>query len=63
VTGQEAKKASEMMEKFKTSVPQFAGPVMPEAAVNDVLSVIDSASVTTGSAGAFVSHLGVKRWL
>jgi len=56
-------KGGEMFGIFKRYAPDFAGPVKPEAAVKDVLSVFDKASVTKGSAGAFVSHFGTKRWL
>jgi len=57
------RKGGEMFEIFKRYAPDFAGPVKPEAAVKDVLSVLDKASVTNGSAGAFVSHFGTKQWL
>ncbi|KAE9380097.1 NAD(P)-binding protein [Stipitochalara longipes BDJ] len=63
VTEVQTKKAGEMLGIFKTYSPQFAGPVKPEAAVKDVLSVLDKASVTSGSAGAFFSHFGNKKWL
>jgi hypothetical protein len=57
------KKGGEMLEIFKRYAPHFTGPVKPEAAVKDVLSIFDKASVTTGSAGTFVSHFGTKQWL
>jgi len=56
-------KAGEMFEMFKTYSPVFAGPVKPKVAVKDVLSVLDEASVESGSAGAYISHFGNKQWL
>lgn len=35
----------------------------PEDSVNDVLKVIYDSSLEKGRGGAFISHLGSKRWL
>lgn len=56
-------KAMAFMGKMLEYAPHFTGPVSPEAAVTDVLSVINNASVAAGNSGAFLSHLGNKNWL
>lgn len=52
-----------MFHKFVTYNPDFKGPAAPEAAVKDVISVWENASVEGGSGGSFVSHHGNKKWL
>ncbi|WYZ35708.1 hypothetical protein EsH8_X_000355 [Colletotrichum jinshuiense] len=39
-----------------------AKPVTPEESVTDVLKVIYNSSLENGHGGAFISHLGTKRW-
>jgi hypothetical protein len=57
-------KAGEMHAKFLAYAPDFAGPVPPETAVKDLLSLIRTASLESGYGGASVSHLGKGQpWL
>ncbi|KAJ2980345.1 hypothetical protein NUW58_g6968 [Xylaria curta] len=49
--------------KFQQYQPNFKGPVAPEQAVKDVISVWENASLENGDGGAFLSHLGNKQWL
>jgi NAD(P)-dependent dehydrogenase (short-subunit alcohol dehydrogenase family) len=52
-----------MVSKFAAYAPHLTRPLTPEESVTAVLSVAEKASVEGGSGGAFVSHLGTKRWL
>ncbi|RFU76459.1 hypothetical protein TARUN_5815 [Trichoderma arundinaceum] len=52
-----------MFQKFITYNPQFKGPATPEAAIKDVISVWEKASIEGGSGGTYVSHHGNKQWL
>jgi hypothetical protein len=52
-----------MLGAFVEYAPNFKGPVPPEAAVKDIISVIEKASVKTGDGGSFVSHYGNQQWL
>lgn len=52
-----------MMQKFVEYAPHFTGPSTPNAAIKDVISVIDKASVEKGDGGSFVSHFGNKQWI
>ncbi|RDW71012.1 hypothetical protein BP6252_07575 [Coleophoma cylindrospora] len=63
MTPEEQGYAGALMAKFQAYAPDFAGPVSTEFAVKDVLSVLDKASITSGDAGAYVSHYGNKQWL
>lgn len=49
--------------KFQLYAPNFQGQVPPEAAVKDIISVYEKASVANGDGGSFVSHFGNKQWL
>lgn len=51
------------MGKFKQFAPDFTGPATPEAAIKDVISVFEKASVANGDGGAYLSHFGNKQWL
>lgn len=51
------------MQRFMEYAPDFTGPVAPEIAVKDVISVWEKASVENGDGGTFVSQKGNKRWL
>lgn len=51
-----------MLGAFVEYAPNFKGPVPPEAAVKDVISVIEKASLKTGDGGSFVSHYGNQQW-
>ena len=63
-TEEQVKKAMGLFGKFQIFAPHFTGPVMPEAAVKDVISVWENASVANGDGGSYVSHLGPgKPWL
>jgi hypothetical protein len=52
-----------MLGAFAEYAPNFKGPSTPEAAVKDVISVMNNASVKGGSGGSFVSHYGNQQWL
>lgn len=52
-----------MFQKFLAYSPQFKGPATPEAAVKDVISVWEKASIDGGSGGSYVSLYGNKLWL
>lgn len=56
-------KVGEIMKKLNAFAPHFTGPGTAEAAIRDVLSVIDRSSVKNGNGGTFVSHFGNKQWL
>lgn len=56
-------KAGNMFQKFLAYSPQFKGLATPEAAVKDVISVWEKASIDGGSGGSYVSHYGNKQWL
>ena len=62
-TEEELKKNMVMFEKFKLYAPHFTGLSTPEAAVKDVISVFEKASLARGDGGSYVSHLGTKQWL
>lgn len=51
-----------MASKFAEYAPQWKGAVSPEESVQNVLSVIEKASIDD-NAGDVLSHLGNKRWL
>ncbi|KAH6876624.1 hypothetical protein B0T10DRAFT_552471 [Thelonectria olida] len=53
---------AEMTRKFALYAPHFKGPATAEESVNDMLTVINKATVETYG-GAFVSHKGNKEWL
>ncbi|PFH62258.1 hypothetical protein XA68_14389 [Ophiocordyceps unilateralis] len=52
-----------LVQKFMQYAPHFSGPAAPEAAVRDVISVWERASVENGDGGSYVSHHGNKQWL
>ncbi|PTB37196.1 uncharacterized protein TrAFT101_010932 [Trichoderma asperellum] len=62
-TPEQMVKAGGMFQKFLAYSPQFKGPATPEAAVKDVISVWEKASIDGGSGGSYVSHYGNKQWL
>ncbi|KAH8667080.1 hypothetical protein BX600DRAFT_285618 [Xylariales sp. PMI_506] len=68
--GQDAGATEEQIEKlmavgakFVSYAPRFTGRTTPEQAVNEMMAVINRASLETGYAGAFVSQFGNKQWL
>ncbi|KAH8202049.1 hypothetical protein TruAng_003804 [Truncatella angustata] len=63
LTEVETKALTRMLGKFQEYAPHFKGPATPEAAIKDVLSVIERSSVESGNGGSFLSHLGTKQWL
>ncbi|KAK8037828.1 NAD(P)-binding protein [Apiospora marii] len=63
VTPEEMAKFAPMLQKWQAYAPDFKGPVSPDAAVTDVLAVIDKCSVENGDSGANLSHFGNKQWL
>ncbi|KAI9151376.1 Short chain dehydrogenase virK [Paramyrothecium foliicola] len=62
-TPEQLQKLQGMGAAFAKYAPHFTGAITPEASVQQVLSVIDRASVEGGYAGSFISHLGNKQWL
>ncbi|KAL7787154.1 hypothetical protein V8C37DRAFT_405014 [Trichoderma ceciliae] len=62
-TPEQMEKVGGMFRKFVTSNPQFEGPATPEAAIKDVISVWEKASIEGGNGGTYVSHHGNKQWL
>ncbi|OTB02393.1 hypothetical protein M426DRAFT_13538 [Hypoxylon sp. CI-4A] len=52
-----------MMGNFKQYAPHFEGPITPKESVENILDVINRASVLRGWGGAFVSHFGNKQWI
>ncbi|RDA83519.1 hypothetical protein CP532_4156 [Ophiocordyceps camponoti-leonardi (nom. inval.)] len=52
-----------LVQKFMQYAPHFTGPATPEAAIKDVISVWERASVENGDGGSYVSHHGNKQWL
>jgi hypothetical protein len=54
---------AEMVKAFQVYAPHFTGPITPEESAKAVLSVINKASIESGSGGSFVSHFGNKQWL
>ncbi|PYI11203.1 NAD(P)-binding protein [Aspergillus sclerotiicarbonarius CBS 121057] len=54
---------NEMLKSFAEYAPHFQGPSTTEAAVRDVLSVMNQSSVGNGDGGSFVSHYGNQQWL
>ncbi|KAL2825114.1 hypothetical protein BJY01DRAFT_256337 [Aspergillus pseudoustus] len=54
--------AAPMFAKFQAYSSTFNGPRQPEDSVNDMLNVIDNATVEK-NAGAFLSHKGNRTWL
>ncbi|KAG7149601.1 Short chain dehydrogenase virK like protein [Verticillium longisporum] len=54
--------AMKLTEKFNKYAPGTK-PKTPEAAVVKVLEVVYGSSLENGRGGAYISHLGTKRWL
>ncbi|KAI1377707.1 hypothetical protein F4677DRAFT_415282 [Hypoxylon crocopeplum] len=52
-----------MMQKFMQYAPDFTGPTTAEAAIKDVISVWEKASVENGDGGTYMSHKGDKKWI
>jgi NAD(P)-dependent dehydrogenase (short-subunit alcohol dehydrogenase family) len=52
-----------MVKQVAAYAPDWKGPLTPEESVSMMRSVIDGASVEKGDGGAFLSHLGNKRWI
>ncbi|KAJ8109099.1 hypothetical protein ONZ43_g6233 [Nemania bipapillata] len=63
VTPAQMAKFKPMLDTWQQYAPDFKGPVGPESAVGDVLSVVQKCSVENGDSGAILSHLGTKQWL
>ncbi|KAK7972191.1 hypothetical protein PG988_006325 [Apiospora saccharicola] len=63
LTPEEMAKFAPMLQKWQAYAPDFKGPVTPEAAVADVLAVLEKCSVANGDSGAILSHFGNKQWL
>lgn len=52
-----------MVAAFQVYAPHFTGPITPEESARAVISVMNNASIESGSGGSFVSHFGNKQWL
>jgi len=63
VTEEEGKKAMTQGAKFQVYAPDFAGPIAAEDSVKAVLRVVENASLEKGDGGAFLSHMGNKKWI
>jgi hypothetical protein len=63
VTEDQIKNAIARGGKFAKYAPNFTGRTTPTQSVNDMLTVINKASLVDGYGGCFISHLGTKRWL
>ncbi|KAK7978114.1 hypothetical protein PG996_004159 [Apiospora saccharicola] len=63
VTPEQAAGLGRMMQSFKEYAPHFEKPATPEEAIKDVIKVWENSSIENGNAGAFISHLGNKKWL
>jgi NAD(P)-dependent dehydrogenase (short-subunit alcohol dehydrogenase family) len=59
---EKAKAMMGMFEKFKSYEPSFEGMMTTEESVKKILGVVEKSSVEKDG-GAFLSHLGTKRWL
>ncbi|RCI12732.1 hypothetical protein L249_1065 [Ophiocordyceps polyrhachis-furcata BCC 54312] len=62
-TPEQMKSLGGLVQKFMQYAPHFTGPATPEAAIKDVISVWERASVENGDGGSYVSHHGNKQWL
>lgn len=62
-TEEQLKGLAGMLGAFARYAPNFKGPSPPETAVQDVISVMEKASVKGGDGGSFVSHYGNQQWL
>ncbi|KAK1962249.1 short chain dehydrogenase [Colletotrichum sublineola] len=51
------------VEKLLAYAPDFKGPITPEESVRHVISTINRASIEGGHGGAFISHMGNKKWV
>ncbi|KAI1338703.1 hypothetical protein F5Y15DRAFT_124366 [Xylariaceae sp. FL0016] len=49
-----------MEAKFKAAIPGFPGPSKPDAAMKNVINIMEKASFENGDAGAFLSSRGTK---
>ncbi|KAI1387865.1 uncharacterized protein F4822DRAFT_294412 [Hypoxylon trugodes] len=52
-----------MMAGFQSYAPHFKGGLSPDVAAQNVLRVVENASIEKGDGGAFLSHFGNKQWL
>ena len=52
-----------MFALFNQLYPNFTERTTPESSVQDMLNVIDKASVADGYGGTFISHKGNQEWL
>ena len=62
-TDDEKQALGQLMMKFKSYAPDFAGPTTAEVSIGQMLSVIEGASLDAGNGGAFLSQFGNKQWL
>ncbi|KAJ5272376.1 NAD(P)-binding protein [Penicillium angulare] len=62
-TPEQMKGFGAMLSSFAEYTPIFKGPATTTAAVQDVLAVIEKASIEKGDGGSFVSHYGNQQWL
>ncbi|KAM0481852.1 hypothetical protein ACHAPX_003181 [Trichoderma viride] len=63
LTPEQMAKAGGMFQNFLAYSPHFKGPATPEAAVKDIISAWEKASISGENDGTYVSHYGNKQWL
>jgi len=59
----ELQKRKEQGEKFQQYEPGYTKPLNTQESVNYMLNLLPKRSIENGDNGAFISHLGNKRWL
>ncbi|KIX98405.1 uncharacterized protein Z520_05706 [Fonsecaea multimorphosa CBS 102226] len=59
----ELQKRKEQGMKFQQYEPTYTTPLNTQESVEYLLKVLSEKSIENGDAGAFISHLGTKRWL
>ncbi|KAB5533654.1 putative short chain dehydrogenase [Coniochaeta sp. 2T2.1] len=63
VTPEQIKGLTGLMGKFATYAPDFKGPIPVDEAVRINWATWERISIENGYGGAFISHLGTKKWL
>lgn len=62
-TPEQQERLKKMFHSFAEYAPHFKGASTTEAAVKDILSVMEKSTVENGDGGSFVSHYGNQQWL
>lgn len=63
VSPEQMKGMGGFIQKLVAYAPHFKGPISTEESVKCVRATWEKASIENGSAGAFVSHNGDKKWV